>query len=132
MTPIDIIPGGIGMTKASDVQVGGSHYKNMPVQPWHFCQRNKIPYGESCVIKYLCRHREKNGAEDLRKAIHNIEMILEDEYGSDDSEVAETGVFKDGDGLSPNADAKGWMLCASCGTFVHSTDKICVDCGAEL
>ena len=69
------------MAKASDMQIGGGHYKDMPIQPWHFCQRNKLTYGESNVIKYVCRHRHKNGVEDLRKAIHNIEMIIEDEYG---------------------------------------------------
>ncbi len=73
------------MKQPSEVQVGGGHYKDMEIQPWHFCQRNRIPYGESNVIKYVCRHRNKGGAEDLRKAIHNIEMIIEDEYG-DDSE----------------------------------------------
>jgi hypothetical protein len=68
------------MSKPSDNQVGGQHYKDMPIQPWHFCQRNGLRYGESNAIKYVCRHRHKGGKQDLEKAIHNIQMIIEDEY----------------------------------------------------
>jgi hypothetical protein len=61
-------------------QVGGGHYKDMPIQPGVFCQTNRIPFWESSVIKRMCRHRSKGRAEDLRKAIHEIELILEMEY----------------------------------------------------
>ena len=46
-----------------------------------FCQKNHLNYCESNVIKYVCRHRNKNGAEDIRKAIHNLELLLDLEYG---------------------------------------------------
>lgn len=62
-------------------QVGGSHYKDMPIQPAHFIRLNSIPYHEGCVIKYVCRHRTKNGREDIEKAIHYLQMILEEDYG---------------------------------------------------
>lgn len=65
---------------ALDIQVGGGHYKDMAIQPWEFCQRNRLTFAESCVIKYVCRHRVKNGRQDLEKAIHNIQMLIELEY----------------------------------------------------
>jgi hypothetical protein len=61
-------------------QVGGDHYKEFEIQPAEFLQRNKIPYMESCAIKYLLRHKQKNGAEDLKKAIHYIQLLLDTEY----------------------------------------------------
>lgn len=62
-------------------QEGGSHYKAYPIQPVEFIHANHIPFCEANAIKYLCRHREKNKAADLRKAIHYIELLLELEYG---------------------------------------------------
>lgn len=62
-------------------QVGGSHYRDYEIQPVEFIDRNKISFLEGCVIKRMCRHAAKNGAEDLRKAIHEIELILELRYG---------------------------------------------------
>lgn len=52
----------------------------MPIQPAHFIRANDIPFHEGCVIKYVCRHRLKNRADDIRKAIHFLEMILEEDY----------------------------------------------------
>lgn len=68
-------------------QVGGDHYRQMPIQPIEFCQVNGLPYCEANVIKYVCRHRSKNGAEDIRKAIHYLELLLDLDYpdeGQDD------------------------------------------------
>jgi hypothetical protein len=59
-----------------DRQVGGGHYKDMAIQPVEFIHRNQIPYLEGNVIKYLCRWRSKNGLEDLRKAVHYIELLI--------------------------------------------------------
>jgi len=64
-----------------DRQVGGGHYKGMAIQPIEFAQKNKLNYCESNAIKYICRHANKNGVEDLRKAIHNIELLIQIEYG---------------------------------------------------
>ncbi len=66
--------------RALEVQIGGSHYKDAAIQPYEFCQKNNLNYLESNVIKYVFRHRAKNGAEDLRKAIHTLEVLLEIEY----------------------------------------------------
>lgn len=66
---------------ALDVQVGGGHYKSLVIQPVEFCQKNKLPYCESNVIKYTVRHNSKNGIEDLRKAKHYLELLAQLEYG---------------------------------------------------
>ena len=66
-----------------DKQVGGGHYKSLPIQPIEYCQRNRLNYCESNVVKYITRHRDKGGKEDLLKAIHNIEMLISMEYGNE-------------------------------------------------
>lgn len=58
-------------------QVGGSHYKDMAVQPVEYITKNKLGYIEGCVIKYVSRWRVKGGIEDLKKAIHFLELLIE-------------------------------------------------------
>ena len=58
-------------------QVGGSHYKNMHIQPVEFIHANNIGYFEGCVIKYVSRWRNKGGVKDLEKAKHYIDLLLE-------------------------------------------------------
>ena len=65
---------------ALDKQVGGGHYKDLAIQPFEYCQKNELRSGESAVIKYVTRHRDKNGKEDLEKAKHIIDMIIEMDY----------------------------------------------------
>ena len=60
---------------------GGKHYQGFVIQPAEFIIKNKLPFAEGNVIKYTLRHREKNGAEDIKKAIHYLKIILEVEYG---------------------------------------------------
>jgi len=60
---------------------GGKHYQGFVIQPAEFIIKNKLPFAEGNVIKYTLRHRNKNGAEDIKKAIHYLKMILEIEYG---------------------------------------------------
>ena len=63
-----------------DKQVGGKHYKNMKIQPSEFINENKLLFAEGNAIKYICRHSIKGKEEDVRKAIHYLEMILERDY----------------------------------------------------
>ena len=58
-------------------QVGGSHYKGFVIQPVEFIYKNNIPFVEGNIIKYVCRHREKNGIQDLQKARHYLDMLIE-------------------------------------------------------
>lgn len=61
-------------------QVGGIHYKCFPIEPVEFSQRNKLGFCEASAIKYICRHQNKGGAQDIDKAIHFLEMLKEIEY----------------------------------------------------
>jgi len=63
-----------------DKQVGGKHYRNMKIQPAEFINENKLLFAEGNAIKYICRHSIKGKEEDVRKAIHYLEMILERDY----------------------------------------------------
>jgi len=63
-----------------DKQIGGKHYQNFSIQPSKFVIENKLLFPEGCAIKYICRHQNKGGKEDLLKAIHFIEMIIERDY----------------------------------------------------
>jgi len=63
-----------------NIQHGGNHYKNMVIQPIEYCYKNKIGCIESSVIKYVSRHHSKGGAEDIKKAIHCLELLLKLEY----------------------------------------------------
>lgn len=66
--------------RALDTQVAGNHYKDLAIQPVEYITRNNISYLEGNVIKYITRHAAKGGAEDVRKAIHYCELILEMRY----------------------------------------------------
>lgn len=62
---------------ALTTQVGGNHYKDMPIQPVEYIHKNALGYFEGCVIKYVSRWRKKNGVEDLRKARHFLDLLIE-------------------------------------------------------
>ena len=64
----------------SDKQVGGDHYKSLPIQPSEFIYRNKLNWLEGNAIKYILRHHVKGGAEDLDKAMHYLELLQEWAY----------------------------------------------------
>lgn len=66
--------------KADDVQIGGDHYKIYKIQPTEFIHSNSIPFIEGNVIKYVMRHKYKNGIEDLKKARHYIDLLIQYEY----------------------------------------------------
>ena len=66
--------------KSLEELVGGKHYRNMPIQPAEFINENKLLFAEGNAIKYICRHAIKGKEEDVKKAIHYLEMILERDY----------------------------------------------------
>jgi len=71
-------------SKASDKQIGGDHYKDVAISSIDYITKNKLNFCEGNIIKYISRHRRKNGAEDIKKAIHYAELILELDYGKED------------------------------------------------
>ena len=58
-------------------QVGGVHYKDMKIQPIDFILANDLPFCEGNIVKYICRYKQKNGIEDIKKVIHYAEILLE-------------------------------------------------------
>lgn len=65
---------------AWDKQVGGEHYKQYAIQPAQFALANNLDYAQSNAIKYIVRHKDKNGVQDLDKAIHYIELLKQHHY----------------------------------------------------
>jgi hypothetical protein len=59
------------------VQVAGSHYKDLRIQPVEYIHANGIGYFEGNVIKYVSRWRAKGGVADLEKAKHYIDLLIE-------------------------------------------------------
>ena len=73
---------------ALNTQIGGSHYKDLPIQPVEFIERNNLGFCAGNVIKYVCRYKNKNGIEDLKKAKHYLELLIEieeNEYSNSSS-----------------------------------------------
>ena len=61
---------------ANDQQVDGDHYQT-EIQPWDFIEANKLTFIEGNIVKYVARHRKKNGVRDLMKAKHYLEKLIE-------------------------------------------------------
>lgn len=64
-------------------QVGGDHYKKLKIQPLEYCLANEMGIMEHGVVKYVTRHQDKGGAEDIRKGIDYMIKILKIKYGED-------------------------------------------------
>ncbi len=63
---------------SKDKQIGGTHYTDLPIQPWDIIKANHLNYWEGNVIKYLMRRKHEDRAEDLAKAIHYLEYLLKE------------------------------------------------------
>ena len=91
------------MSNAYDKQVGGSHYQNMKIQPAEFINKNEMKFAEGNAIKYICRHINKGGLQDLEKAKHYIDMIIERDYSEEvKNSSVDSGVDITYEGLSIN------------------------------
>jgi hypothetical protein len=64
---------------AKDYQIGGAHYKDKGIQPIEYIMANSLDFCEGNVIKYVSRWRQKNGLDDLLKAKHYLEFLIERE-----------------------------------------------------
>jgi hypothetical protein len=62
--------------KPTSSQIGGDHYKNKAIQPIDYIIANKMDFCSGNVIKYITRFKEKNGVEDLKKAKHYIDFLI--------------------------------------------------------
>jgi hypothetical protein len=71
---------------ALDKQIGGSHYKDMAIQPIEYIHKNGLGFCEGNVVKYITRWKTKNGIEDLRKVIHYAELLIQMEQDNADAD----------------------------------------------
>jgi hypothetical protein len=62
---------------ALGTQVGGTHYKDMKIQPVEFIHANGLGFLEGCIVKRICRWRGKDGVEDLEKIKHEVDLLIE-------------------------------------------------------
>jgi len=67
-------------SKNSSVGIKPSYYTKYKIDPWTFCIENNVDLATGSVIKYVMRHQDKNGVEDINKAIKCLEMIREHYY----------------------------------------------------
>lgn len=98
------------MSKASDTQVGGDHYKTMgDFQPWDVLQHWLTPeeyrgYQKGVAIAYLARERQKGGDQDIKKAAHHLQRLIEAMGGNPlVQQTARSALAMD------DADADGWI-----------------------
>ena len=90
------------MTKATDTQVGGTHYSDFPIQPGVFVRTNGLGWYEGNAIKYICRHKLKGGKEDLLKAKHYLDLAIEEyEHERRDDNQTDSVEYGIGDDATP-------------------------------
>ena len=63
-------------------QTGGDHYSRLAIEPIDYIEGNKLGYSEGNVVKYISRHKNKNGLEDIQKCVDYCCIIAEKEYGA--------------------------------------------------
>tara|TARA_R110002167_G_scaffold21430_1_gene77856 strand:+ start:286 stop:585 length:300 start_codon:yes stop_codon:yes gene_type:complete len=80
--------------KALDTQVGGNHYKSMPIQPVEFIQKNDLGFIEGNIVKYICRWRSKGGIDDVRKVIHYAELLIDFELNKESQSETEEAEWR--------------------------------------
>ena len=86
-------------SKVYSKQIGGRHYMDMVIQPSEFINKNKLHFAEGNAIKYICRHAHKGEVQDLEKAKHYIDMIIERDYPlipmTEEEEYRNAGITKE-------------------------------------
>ena len=82
-------------SKVYNKQIGGTHYQDMKILPSEFINQNKLQFAEGNAIKYICRHASKGQVQDLEKSKHYIDMIIERDYGPQESWIDGYNKWKD-------------------------------------
>lgn len=67
-------------------QIGGNHYKQCKIQPVEFIEANDLQFLEGCIVKRATRHNRNGGKgrQDIEKAIHELQLLLELRYPIDE------------------------------------------------
>lgn len=83
---------------ALTTQVGGDHYKTAKIQPVEYIEANSLPFLEGCVVKRVTRHGKPTGKgrQDIKKAIHELQLLLELRYPVEDQATSAAGEASDG------------------------------------
>ena len=79
-----------GLCPPTDTQVGGSHYMSYKIQPIEYTLANNLNFCQGNVVKYITRYKDKNGAEDLKKAKQYLDKLInieETKYNYVDGEI---------------------------------------------
>ena len=85
--------------KASNKQIGGSHYKSFEIQPAEFITKNKLGFLEGCIVKRICRYSVPGGKglQDLQKIKHEIDLLIEYNPQAEKSDEPQTDIFENMD-----------------------------------
>lgn len=78
------------MPTANEIQHGGNHYKKNQIQPWDYIEANGLGFLDGNAIKYLTRWKDKNGIEDLKKARHYVDKLIEVETAKQSQQNGES------------------------------------------
>ena len=74
---IEMLDAGANGLTADDIQVSGSHYKDMAIQPVEFITKNNLGFLEGSIVKRICRWRAKDGLKDLEKIKHEVDLLIQ-------------------------------------------------------
>ena len=78
---------------ANEKQIDGTHYKKYgDIQPWDVVVAWNLGYLEGTALKYIARWQDKGGLNDIKKAIHFLEKLVEVEEAKEEEHVTITGV----------------------------------------
>lgn len=72
-----INPGTKSTEQANDRQISGNHYMKQQVQPWDYIASNGLGFFEGNIVKYVTRWKDKGGVDDLKKAQHYLQKLIE-------------------------------------------------------
>ena len=104
---------------ANEKQIGGEHYKSMgDYQPWEVLRHWLTPeeyrgYQKGVVIAYLARERAKGGDQDLQKAAHHLQKLIEVEMQAEQAKDGWTPEAVKESALHEIEDADGWVACTT-------------------
>lgn len=118
-------------------QIGGNHYEKCGIMPTTYIRANNLDFFEGNIVKYITRHKDKGGAEDIKKVIHYAEMILEDVYGGKEEEsiVMEDydTYFKGVDRIKEGSDCIAVLKTrVACGAVTADATMVSLDTGEPV
>lgn len=90
------------MARETNNQQGGDHYKKCGIEPVEYAYANNLNFAAASIVKYVTRHKDKGGAEDIKKIKDFCDIILEFEYGIKRGEQPPIGVWKENPILTPH------------------------------